>query len=63
MWGYMKVMIYACKVNMRDKLLQQILYAARQINYAAVLHTDRSSLVTHVRICIQVDAGHFEQLA
>jgi hypothetical protein len=28
-----------------------------------VLHTDRSSLVTHVRICIQVDAGHFEQLA
>jgi hypothetical protein len=45
-WGYMKTMVYANKVNMREEILQQILSAARSINNAAVLHKVTSSLVT-----------------
>jgi hypothetical protein len=45
-WGYMKAMVSARKVNMREKPLQQILSAARSINNAAVLHKVTSSLVT-----------------
>jgi len=61
-WGYMKAMAYAHKVNMREELLQRILSAARSINNAAVLRKVTSSVVTWVRKCIQADGGHFEQL-
>jgi len=61
-WGYMKTMVYAHKVNTRE-LLQRILSAARSINNAAVLHKFTSSLFTRVRKFIQADGGHFEQLA
>jgi len=59
----MKAMVYAHKVNTREKLLQPILSAARSINNAAVLHNYTSSLVKGVRKCIQADGGHFEQFA
>jgi len=36
-WGYMKAMVYAHKVNTREELLQWNLSAARSINNAAVL--------------------------
>jgi len=62
-WGYMKSVVYAHKVNTREELLQRILSAARSINNAAVLHNVTSSLVTGVRKFIQADGGHFEQLA
>jgi len=62
-WSYMKTMVYANKVNMREELLQQILSTARSINNAAVLHKVTSSLVTWVRKCIQADRGHFKQFA
>jgi hypothetical protein len=42
----MKAMASACKINTREKLLQQIFSAARNINKAAVLHKVTSSLVT-----------------
>jgi hypothetical protein len=45
-WGYMKAMVYAHKVNTREELFQRILSAARSINNAAVLHKVTSSLVT-----------------
>jgi hypothetical protein len=45
-WGYMKAMIYAHKVNMKKELLQRILSMARSINNVAVLHNVKSSLVT-----------------
>jgi len=45
-WGYMKAMVYAQKVNMRQELLQQTLSSARSINNAAVLRKVSSSLVT-----------------
>ena len=61
-WGYMKTMVYAHKLNTRE-LLQRILSAARSINNAAVLRKFTSSLVTRVRKFIQADKGHFEQLA
>jgi hypothetical protein len=61
-WGYMKAMVYAHKVNKRE-LLQRILSAARSINNAAVLRRVTSSLATLVRKCIQADGGHFEQFA
>ena len=61
-WGYMKAMVYAQKVNMRE-ILQRILSTARSINNAAVFHKVTNSLVTQVRKCIQADGGHFEQLA
>ena len=61
-WGYMKAIVYAHKVNMRE-LLQQILSAARSINNTAVLHKATSSLDTWVRKFIQADVGHFKQLA
>ena len=48
-WGYMKAMVYAHKVNMTEELLQKILSAARNISNAAVLHKFKSSLVTRVR--------------
>ena len=59
-WGYMKTMVCACKVNTREELLQQIPSAAKSINNAAVLHTVTSFLVTWVRTCMQADGGHFE---
>ena len=62
-WSYMKVMVYAHKVNTREELLQPILSAARSINNAAVLRKVTSSLVTRVRKCIQADGGHCEQFA
>jgi len=59
---YMKVMVYAHKVNTREGLLQRILRAVRSINNVEVLRKERSFLVTRVRKCIQADGGHFEQL-
>jgi len=59
-WGYMKAMVYAHKVNTRE-LLPRILSPAKSINNAAVLRKFTSSLVTRVRKCIP--AGHFEQFA
>jgi len=60
-WGYLKAMVYAHKVNTREELLQRILSAARSFNNAAVLRKFTSSLVTRLRKCIQTDGGHFEQ--
>ena len=54
-WGYMKALVYAHKVNTREEL--------QGILSAAVLRKVTSSLVTRVRKCIQADGGHFEQLA
>ena len=62
-WGYMKAMVCAHKVNTREELLQRILSAAGSINNAAVLRRVTSSLATRVRKCIQTDGGHFEQFA
>jgi len=61
-WGYMKAMVYAHKVNMREELLQRSLSPARSINNAAVLRKVTSSLVTRVRKCNQTDGGHFNNL-
>jgi len=47
-WGYMKAMVYAHKVNMTEELLQRILNAARSINNAAVLRKVTRSLVTRI---------------
>ena len=62
-WGYIKVMVCAHKVNKREELLQRIPRAARSINIAAVLRKVTRSLVTQVRKCIQADGGHFKQFA
>jgi hypothetical protein len=62
-WGYMKAMVYAHKVNTREELLQRILSTARSINNAALLRKVTSSLVTRVTKCIQADRGHFEKSA
>jgi len=62
-WGYVKAMAYAHKVNTREELLQRILSAARNVNNAAVLRGVTSSVVTRVRKCIQADGGQFEQFA
>jgi hypothetical protein len=62
-WGYMKAMAYAHKVNMREELLQRILSTARSINNTAVLCKVTSSLVTRVRKCMRAVGGHFEQFA
>jgi len=62
-WGYMKAMVYARKVNTREELLQRILSAARSTNNAAVLRNVTSSVVTRVRKCVQAAGGHFEQFA
>jgi hypothetical protein len=61
-WGYMKAMVYAHKVNTRKELLQRILSAARSINKPAVLRKVTSFVVTRARKCIQANGGHFEQL-
>jgi hypothetical protein len=62
-WGYMKAMLYAHKVNTREELLQRILSTAKSINNAAVLRRVTCSLVTRVRKYFQADGGHFEQIA
>jgi len=62
-WGYMKTMMYAHKVNTREELMKRILSTARSINNTAVLRKVTSSLVTGVGKCIQADGGHFEQFA
>jgi hypothetical protein len=59
-WGYMKAIVYAHKVNTRQELLQRIISAARSINNAAALCKVTSCLVARVRKCIQADGGHFE---
>ena len=61
-WGYMKAVLYAHKVNTKE-LLQQILSAARSTNNTAVLHKFTISVVTQVRKCIQADGEHFKQFA
>ena len=61
-WGYMKAMVYAHKVNMREELLQRVLSTARSIHNAAVLCKVTSSLVTPVRN-IQTDGEHFEKFS
>jgi hypothetical protein len=61
-WGYIKAMVCAQKVNMRE-ILPRILSTARSINNAAVFHKVTNSLVTQVRKCIQAEGGHIEQLA
>jgi hypothetical protein len=60
-WGYVKALVYARKLNARE-LLQRILSAARGINNAAVLLTSKfvSSHVTRVSKCIQANGAHFE---
>jgi len=62
--GYMKAMVCAHKLNMRE-LLQGILSAGRSINNAGVLRRVSSSLVRRFRKCtnVQADGGHFERLA
>ena len=62
-WGYMKAMVYAHKVNTTEELLQRILSAARSLYNAVLLRRVTSSLATRVRKCIQTDGGHFEQFA
>jgi hypothetical protein len=62
-WGYMKAMVYACKVNMKDELLWWILSDARCINNAAVLHKVVCSLFTQVGKYTKASGSHFEQLA
>jgi hypothetical protein len=57
----MKNMVYECKVDTRE-LLQQIVDAARNVKNATALCTVRHSLEARVRICIQADDSHFEQL-
>ena len=57
-WGYMKAMVYAHKVNTREELLQRNLSETRSVNSAAVLRK-----FTRDRKCVQADGGHFEQLA
>jgi hypothetical protein len=59
-WGYMKAMVYACKLNTRELLLQRIFSAARSIKNAAVLRKVTNSVVTRFRSCIQADGGHYE---
>jgi hypothetical protein len=58
----MKGMVYEPKVDTRDELLQQIFYALRHINNAAVLHTFTYFVVEWIKLHIQADGGHFEQL-
>ena len=62
-WGYVKAMVYAHKVNTREELLKRILNAARSSNNAAMLRRVTDYLATRVRKCIQADGGHFEQFA
>jgi saccharopine dehydrogenase-like NADP-dependent oxidoreductase len=50
-------------MNTRKELLQRILSAVRSTNNTAALRKVTSSLVTQVIKYIQVDGGHFEQLA
>ena len=61
-WGSMKAMVCAHKVNTRE-LFQRILSAARTIKKAAVLRKFTISMVTRVLKYIQADGGHFKQLA
>jgi hypothetical protein len=58
-WCYMKAMVCAHKVNMRE-LLQQILSAARNFNNAAVLRKVTSPVIKQARKFIQAERGHFE---
>ena len=62
-WGYMKAVVYAHKVNTREETLQRIFSSARSINNAAVFRKITRSLDTRVRKCIQADGGHFEQFS
>jgi hypothetical protein len=62
-WGYMKGMVGAHKVNTREELLHRILSSIIGINNAAVFHKLTSSVIIQVRKCIQADGGHFERFA
>jgi hypothetical protein len=49
-WGYMKAMVYAYKLNTREELVQWILRTGRSLNNAAVLCKVTGSLVTRDKI-------------
>jgi len=54
-WGYMKAVECAHKVNTREELGQGILSYERSMNNAAVIRKVTSSLVIRVRKCVQGD--------
>jgi hypothetical protein len=61
-WGYIKAMMCARKLNTRDELLRRILSAARCTNNAAVPRKVTRALVTQVGKCIHAVGGHFKRL-
>jgi hypothetical protein len=61
-YGVMKNIGYEYKVDTTDELFQQISDATRHVNNTAVLCKVTSSLVKWIRLCIQADSRHFEQL-
>jgi hypothetical protein len=59
---HMKSMVYKRRVDTEVQLLKHIYNAARCINNFEVFCMVTSCLVKCVRICIQADSSHFEQL-
>jgi hypothetical protein len=62
-WGYLKTVVCACKMNTIGELLRWILSAARRRSNAAVFHKVTGVLVTTlVSKCVRTDGGHVERL-
>jgi hypothetical protein len=51
-------MVYECKVDTKDELLQQISDAARRMNNATALRRVTRFLIKRTKYCIQAYSGH-----
>lgn len=63
LWGHMKTLVYATKVNSREELLQRVHATAESIkNNPDELKRATQSVLERARKCIQAGGTHFEHL-
>lgn len=62
-WGYLKALVYETPVNNIGDLRQRIINGCNVIrNKIGIFHRARRSFLKRLRICIEMNGGHFEHL-
>lgn len=61
-WGILKSKVYSDPINTRDELWQAILNARNLLRNEETLFNIRQSFIKRIRLCINVNGGHIENL-
>lgn len=62
-WGWMKSIVYSKRINTQEELQNRITEAAETIrNTPNVMKRARKQWIRRVKLCIEQNGGHFEQL-